>query len=622
MLLVRTPAPKRGESLVGYLLRVTEANGYDSPATVLAAAELSPRWKGRQKIDLAKLESVLNLQAGRLQSIGCTPQEATPATHGHLLGHRVSRAVLTGAGTRICPLCVKGRGFIEAMWDMNLMTACPRHRCKTTTACSECNSPLSMMRPGPLTCQCGADLGQQPSPPAPDEICALTAVLSGIVLGNGKNLHPTNGMPLSDLSAMSLRTITTAIATLGAFSLGRAAKGSAPELLMMHAAAALTDWPNGFHALLRKTGSRSLQDRASFRRQFATLYEGLFKRGLPASETHFLRQKLMEFGLQEWGAGTIDRRMLRDIDIPGEIRYRQSFSQMAKELGVAPTTAKRMVQKGLIPIDPLPCDSTQEPRTRNLVALSLPPKGGRILGQREAAAFIGLPVSVLLELRSSGHYTVRHVCAPIRSFNEADLIAFRTQALDRAMREAQGNPLRDQHAEMTLGHALKTIPFGGAAGKAALVAAILQGQLKPVHATADDLPGIVLRAEDVLGFAQDARAEAEGQTRSIREAAKRLGCDREAIPWLTQNGHLEWVQGSLGCRVTVTSLDRFVSSFVPLATLARSLGTSARWLRSECDRRGIGLVEAQRHRCRSIQCFIGRPDAKELTAHISPRSLP
>lgn len=130
-------------------------------------------------------------------------------------------------------------------------------------------------------------------------------------------------------------------------------------------------------------------------------------------------------------------------------------------------------------------------------------------------------------------------------------------------------------------------------------------------------PGIVLRAEDVLGFARDARAEAEGQTRSIREAAKRLGCDREAIPWLTQNGHLEWVQGSLGRRVTVTSLDRFVSRFVPLATLAHSLGTSARWLRSECDRRGIGLVEAQRHRCRSVQCFIGRPDAEELTAHIS-----
>lgn len=40
-LLVRTPAPQRSESLFGYILRIAEANGYDSPWHVLKHAGLS-----------------------------------------------------------------------------------------------------------------------------------------------------------------------------------------------------------------------------------------------------------------------------------------------------------------------------------------------------------------------------------------------------------------------------------------------------------------------------------------------------------------------------------------------------------------------------------------------------
>ncbi len=161
-LLVRHPAPFSTESLFGYILRLSEENGYTTPWSLFLLAQIRQHEARPTGMKMAKLARVCNRPENELQSISYR----WPGDQGRscrLLGHLLTPWELVVTRPRLCPECVAAKGFIEAHFDVALMTGCPVHRRSLPCRCPGCMKPLRWFRPGLLECHCGASLRNWPN---------------------------------------------------------------------------------------------------------------------------------------------------------------------------------------------------------------------------------------------------------------------------------------------------------------------------------------------------------------------------------------------------------------------------------------------------------------------------
>src|ERR1700722_10047319 len=156
-LLVRHPAPYSTESLLGYVLRISEANGYSSPWNVYRLASMKSNEMKAPGVDIEKLARIANWPQEKLDLIAYSAPAGQPRWC-RLLGHPVLPQDLNLTHPRFCPQCTREKGFLEAHWDLALMVACPAHRCSLVSCCPQCGRRLRWFRRGLLECECGGDL--------------------------------------------------------------------------------------------------------------------------------------------------------------------------------------------------------------------------------------------------------------------------------------------------------------------------------------------------------------------------------------------------------------------------------------------------------------------------------
>ena len=88
MMLVRHPEPRADESLWGYLLRLTEQNGYSSPWNLLHLAGLKQSQIRTSGMDVPKLAEITSRSDEELRKIAFRYPEDGPRW-SRLLGHRL-----------------------------------------------------------------------------------------------------------------------------------------------------------------------------------------------------------------------------------------------------------------------------------------------------------------------------------------------------------------------------------------------------------------------------------------------------------------------------------------------------------------------------------------------------
>src|ERR1035438_594813 len=142
-LLVRHPAPRPTESLVGYVLRLSEVNGYNSMWSLYDLAGLKQSEVRTCGFKLEKLAAIANRSSSELHHIGFSAPLNKPRW-ARLLGHQVVPTDLKILTPGLCPLCVAEMGFIEAHWHLTLMVGCPIHGCIPATFCPECGKRLRL----------------------------------------------------------------------------------------------------------------------------------------------------------------------------------------------------------------------------------------------------------------------------------------------------------------------------------------------------------------------------------------------------------------------------------------------------------------------------------------------
>jgi hypothetical protein len=278
-LLLRHPPPYPTESLLGYVVRLTEANGYASPRDLYRLAGMNGNETSASNFCCSKFAAIANHPASCLERIAFKSSQSESPTLG-LLGNTVGASDLNLTGARLCPDCVAERGFIEAHWHIDLMVACPIHERAAVGYCPKCKDRLSWMRSGLLTCRCGA-----PFQPPSDSVFSkpelrLLDIIRRKALGD-RTLHKDACMPERQFATMSLQLTLSLVRFLGNHRLiaSWSKKPRTARLILQAAAKVLTEWPSNFHRLLHDlcpTGSTNIEAPSS--EDFADIYQVISKR--------------------------------------------------------------------------------------------------------------------------------------------------------------------------------------------------------------------------------------------------------------------------------------------------------------------------------------------------------
>lgn len=346
MILVR-PRPIKNESTRGYVLRVSEKNGMETP-----------RW----------LSSRLGDVGGRsdgcviLRAILNEPEHGLAGLRGPVANlaqlNAPDRGGLPGRywntrRPRFCPCCLGESSYWRASWDLVFTVACGKHGHLLHDQCPQCEKPLSWDRAHITTCACGFDLREAATQSAPEFAIQLAREID-------LRLQPT-AFPQEDVIEvwhhLDLEMLLKLVWFLGAYSRNAHRKpqkivgletSSVAGAMVEQAMAILNDWPAGFHRLLDEIAARQAPNISSNKigAKFGWFYGALYK-SFPGPKLEFLRIGFEDYLREHWTGQLAKRNRRLSADMRSEHEW-VSTAEAAKLLKMRVGTVGRFLQEGIL----------------------------------------------------------------------------------------------------------------------------------------------------------------------------------------------------------------------------------------------------------------------------------
>jgi len=151
------------ESLRGYLLRLSEANGYRNISALIQAAT---GWTYRSDSALLRefLTSETAVKAMGQMAVGDANHllrylaVAIPDGALHMHGRRMDDDAVLDKSAQVCPTCLATRPVAHEDWDLTCVTVCSRHLAVLVDTCHGCGAQILWNRSSLVRCgSCGAD---------------------------------------------------------------------------------------------------------------------------------------------------------------------------------------------------------------------------------------------------------------------------------------------------------------------------------------------------------------------------------------------------------------------------------------------------------------------------------
>jgi hypothetical protein len=584
--LVCRPTPMPTESLLGYVLRLAELNGYESPSCVLTEAGI------RYVTDLHSDDGIFRL--ARLVS-KTNEQIASVATHQIgkrtyktiLLGNPVAKLHLVHVRMRVCPYCIQRCGFHEAHFDLFIMIACPLHRKPVLYQCPQCSSSIGWRRPGLLECRCGAQLSSPPSAHITPATYDLLDVVRRKILGLDLCQNYDSGIPASYLFSMTLQSLIRLVGALGRIL----AKQHGPVGWMEYArivpaaAEALSDWPQGLHRGLEQMskGMKGGISGSNWRRSINLLYVATYSAVGP-SEGAFLRDAFNALGKNK------PADQYRDLQ-SGHVICRGrhvSIGEFARLAGVSPGVVPRILRASAIP--------TVEVMRGGLKCTLINLQGhkvirrapGKIHGLEVAAKMIGIDTKLLRAFNRTGQFQINHLPPGMKGFHEAD-IKFFADKIHQLGLAKQKTAIAEEPVICLAQLLAGKIPFEH---RFKVAKKILQGEIPVLGCKNDRFDGVLIASSAIPPFPWVATTVGlVGGVVSARGAASELNCGYMfPIFTLLQRGYITGVKKGRAWSVSEASLLRFKSKYVLLAAGAKKLGIHQGTLCRLCKQVGVQII--------------------------------
>jgi hypothetical protein len=321
MKLLITLKPKRDESFISYVVRLTEANWYDTPSWIFTLSGIDYielQWKFTFVFSRsAKLENLARLTGSTfddLLSLLYLPANSeSPHEDNHeydFFGALLNRSIIRPHCPKVCPKCLAESGYSLRIWDCSLVTACPIHESILLDTCPGCNRRIKCVRNKLSICSCGCDW-RDINPPVASEgqlvvsrrIYQLCGAIQRERLPNEAE-NPLQGLGLQDF--ILIMVFIAGLFGKLAWATGRPSKSIKLRNTELHALftkahKVFEDWPLNFHQFLRvqSKGKKRLSPHngeldTALKREFGPFYERLYE-DLREPQFDFMREAFAEF---------------------------------------------------------------------------------------------------------------------------------------------------------------------------------------------------------------------------------------------------------------------------------------------------------------------------------------
>jgi len=577
MRLVVTARPTPTESLMGFVLRLTELNGYPSTSYVLAAMGKEWYLPNVGRLDAARLATLAGLGQGDIERLTHRPAER-PRAYVRVYGSDLPSYEVNLRHPKVCPTCVAEGRPCEAFWDLAQAAVCPVHQVHLLSECPGCSKRLLWARSKVRQCKCGFDLAAAPVAPVTPALSELMAVLRSRVYQD-QALAPLPPA-MSHLAHLDLRRLCKLIWVMSGVVHQARGGRRAPKARCHYrdqldvVAGALTNWPVGFRDFLTATYEDVLQNAEELPR-FPNVFSWLLVRLIKNDEGErsgfeFLERQVYRFGAQHWTRGS----MARDEDsqrlVPERVRW-GTMGEACEATGLHPLTLKKRIASGEIKIRRIKKSSNRAivvdlDSIRSLQLTQYP-----AVSIRDAAPRIGVSIETLKALRDCGVIKEDYRSAFPGSLTHEDVEAFAEKVRDLGSnRRALNAP------DVTTLDAAFSAWTASPKEKATLLARLLADPARVLGRKRGHGAGRLQVSEAVVSdYFRDARRGAAACL-SVTQTAERLGCTEAVVTWLKRGGHLKTRRQhgrDMPCLASVIAFDK---NYEALARTAERLGTTAK----------------------------------------------
>jgi hypothetical protein len=323
--LLRTGSPKADESLMGYVVRLTEQNGYETPLWILKMAGLvSNKALGcsfifKSSECLYRLTQITGASMTKLESLIYPPAETTPDTHCLFFRLPIPRYLVRPARPKVCPICLSESNYCRRVWELSIVTVCLKHKCLLIDECPSCKRNIRWIRNRISVYSCEFDWREATVIPVEESEVTLTRhvhCLCGLSLNQIHEQDSTNPNPLLDLELQDLLSVLFFIAghhqglsVTTSKHLLSLKRNEDFHAVFTKAFSVFENWPNAYYQLLdwvrkREKGYPPIRQRQKsvLYRAFGKFYASLFKI-LSGSQFEFIKKAFIEYLIRRWDGG-------------------------------------------------------------------------------------------------------------------------------------------------------------------------------------------------------------------------------------------------------------------------------------------------------------------------------
>lgn len=472
----------------------------------------------------------------------------------------------------VCPACLADAPYLRHHWAHAYVTACPEHRIQLVDRCDDCGQPLSAHRPHIDRCECGHDLLRLPrraSTPTQHWLSAL------IASGGEQTGHVEPGLRGVDLGTLGQVVATLCLAADPTQPMARRAAAfpqsvAAAVDFLAPLEGLLADWPIGFRKHVASRIAVGKPDARTLNTLLGPWYIELRKRCQHTALEPFLNVIIDVAAEQFDGLIGLDSAKTLAEAATDYVRTPDA----AKAIGVSESRLHKAFEDGECAY------RTRRTGTRGRVYEVPRDEVKRIQEQRSewisgeiACELAGVSPVVLERMMAAG--VIRSDVHWRNDLLKGGLVASASiQILADGIRAAaETTGIREPD---TLSWSeLTSRRLGDKRAIESVMKAIADGKVKAI-ATGRRLGDSVFRRKDVAEYFGTPLLESG---MSVQQLSKLTGWKWETISYWMDEGLLEAesvvIQGR-PCRVVLPhQLLTFRQSYIPLADLARSMGTKS-----------------------------------------------
>lgn len=607
--LVYTPPAKPREGLLGYVLRVSEANGYQTPWHIFELAGISRAQMASASLPIDKLSKIIGRPVHELAKQPWHSYPSGNPTPPKQLGLHPLFSQLLLQHPKICPRCVIENGMVDVAWDLRIMLACPKHGIPLIDRCPACQRKLAWFRQGLDRCHCGHRITATAEPMFPQHTIDLLQVVYDALHELPTNPTAPSQIPASPLRQMGVCDLLKLLnklanALMGTNFQGKYAKYDRDRLIRL--SDFFQNWPKQFHQFLNTIDSPQKGASTGLTRRFEVFYRRVVStRGIPREKMMFLRAAFGQYSASCGPTLGTDPRFfftpekwmkLREQGLsPSQIRQEiggteitsnlVNRTELARRLGVQPITARRWAEQGKFGIE---IQHGQVKRqTVYKIPIKLPTKAtDGAVALREAAIYLGLTVSMLEQLRRDGYYHVNHIHTQFKQFNHSDLNNLRADFLACA-----SNKIPEVPAGFVTLATICRMKFFGVENKYRILRNILDGTLIPLGRLGENIGDLVIDGQTIRSFREDVSIHC---ALPASRAANALECDPSVCPTLVSWGELQGFYRGCTLYITTQSIEVFRAKYLSCHGIGKRLGCTARLVTRLLSDQGVNLLKVPR----------------------------